>query len=49
MVAGVEAREQPPSSFEGVEQPSEAVEKKNLVAFTFQIDITELSKKTTLL
>lgn len=47
MVAGVEAREHPPSSLEGVQQPSEATEKKKkiLVAFTSHIDITELSKK----
>ena len=45
MVAGVEAREHPPSSLKGVEQPSEATEKKKIpVAFTSHIDITELSK-----
>lgn len=44
MVAGVEAREHPPSSLKGVEQPSEATEKKIPVAFTSHIDITELSK-----
>lgn len=42
MVAGVEAREHPPSSLEGVEQPSEATGKKKiLVAFTSQTDIIE--------
>ena len=45
MVAGVEAREHPPSSIKGVEQPSEATEKKKIpVAFTSHTDITELSK-----
>lgn len=47
MVAGVDTREHPPSSLEGVEQPSEAIfqkerEREILVAFASQIDITEL-------
>jgi hypothetical protein len=47
VVAGVEATEHPPSSLEGVEQPSEAVgEKKNPITFTSQIDITDLYKHT---
>lgn len=53
-MAGVEAREHPPSSPEGVEQPSEVTERKKphknkkLVAIYFSdysTHITELSKK----
>lgn len=45
-MAGVEAREHPPSSLEGLEQPSETIGgKKNLVTFTSQIDILSCKKQ----